>query len=526
MDIFKKILTTFCILIILLFFFNKKENFNNIKFVKINSHGATSDMYISKDKKYIKKVVNKYKEYDVVKREIYILKLLNKHNYKWVPKIISFNNNEIVSTYCGEEVNSDNIPHDYLTQINSILIDLKKHKIKHNDIKINEILIKDNKIHLCDFGWASINDDFSLGINISKIKKPYRIIKDSNIINTLDKIFKKKKHNLYRKESFVGNNNYNKELHIIIDWKQKYKKDYIFKKIKDNKLSLHKFIEHKKLNDKATIMSKFYNMSVDDFRGETTFNIYLLNDYNPIYKLRNTSKGKRLVNTKIFDLKKTLRNNDYSIHGTDNIQETKDNLVDLNLFDKYYEQKRFDSLSHVFEVLNNNSELKWVVMRNFEDMPNNIHIDEHLDVDLLVNDYYLVKRLLDASSATNNRFEDGKHRILNHVIINNKKVLFDFRCIGDNYYDINFQKNMLDTRVKYKNFYIPNKLNHLYGLIYHAIIHKNKISNSYKKIFTTNNISCDKNNLKKLLDNFMNNNNYKYVKPELSVGFNFNSKMR
>ena len=771
MNIFFKILTIFCILISLLVYFNKKEHFNDIKYVKFNSHGVTSDMYISKDKKYIKKVVAKFKEYDVVKREIYILKLLNKHNYKWAPKIISFNNNEIVSTYCGEEVNSDNIPHDYLTQINSILIDLKKHNIKHNDIKINEILIKDNKIHLCDFGWASINDDFSLGINISKTKKPYGIIKDSNIIHTLDKIFKKSKFykkygsiipifiivhdrlkvlkksvlsynrliktpfeiiyfdskstykptikylkeqerkgikvywsktnnhkNVYKavreyllqnsdikyyivtdpdieldnvngdileyyiyllnkyklngvgpairiddipdyypkkkavlkqqsyhwdpkitkhkkisfkntnyeieispidttfqllrsdyipinfpnkncfrclapysarhldwyidpnnmsgdeiyysnnakkishwgrnihdiridsplqiKESFIGNNNYNKELHIIIDWKQKYKKDYILKKIKDNKLSLHKFIEHKKLNDKATIMSKFYNMAVDDFRGETTFNIYLLNDYNPIYKLRNTSKGKRLVNTKIFDLKKTLRNNDYSIHGTDNIQETKDNLVALNLFDTYYEQKRFDSLSHVFDILNSNSKLKWIVMRNFEDMPNKILIDEHLDVDLLVNDYYLVKRLLDASSATNNRFEDGKHRILNHVIINNKKVLFDFRCVGDNYYDINFQKNMIATRVKYKNFYIPNKLNHLYGLIYHAIIHKNKISNSYKKIFTTNNISCDKNNLKKLLDQFMNNNNYKYVKPEPSVGFNFNADLR
>ena len=524
MNILKKILTIFCILISLLVYFNKKEHFNDIKYVKFNSHGATSDMYISKDNKYIKKVVKKFKEYDVLKREIYILKLLNKYNYKWAPKLISFNNNEIISTYCGEEANSDNIPDDYVTQINSILIDLKKHNIKHNDIKINEILIKDNKIHLCDFGWASINDDFSLGINISKTKKPYGIIKDSNIIHTLYKIFKKKKHNLYRIETFKNYTNMS-ELHIIIDWKQKYKKEYIFKKIKDNKLSLHKFIEHTKINDKKIIMSKFYNMNVDDFRGETKFNIYLIHDYDAIYKLRNTSKGKRLVNTKIFDLKKTLRNNDYSIHGTDNIQETKDNLVALNLFDKYYQQKRFDSLSHVFDILNSNSKLKWIVMRNFEDMPNKIIIDEHLDVDLLVNDYYLVKRLLDASSATNNRFEDGKHRILNHVIINNKKVLFDFRCVGDNYYDINFQKNMLATRVKYKNFYIPNKLNHLYGLIYHAIIHKNKISNSYKKIFTTNNISCDKNNLKKLLDQFMNNNNYKYVKPEPSVGFNFNANL-
>ena len=76
----------------------------------------------------------------------------------------------------------------------------------------------------------------------------------------------------------------------------------------------------------------------------------------------------------------------------------------------------------------------------------NITIDEHLDVDLLVSDYYLVKTILDGTSATNNRYEDGKNRILNYVTINKKKVLFDFRSVGDNYYDKKLQKY-----VKYKN---------------------------------------------------------------------------
>ena len=85
--------------------------------------------------------------------------------------------------------------------------------------------------------------------------------------------------------------------------------------------------------------------------------------------------------------------------------------------------------------LNKYPKLEWVVMRNFEEMPNNITIDEHLDVDLLVNDYYMIKKILDGDSATNNRYEDGKNRILNYVNINNKNVLFDFRSTGDNYYD-------------------------------------------------------------------------------------------
>ena len=45
----------------------------------------------------------------------------------------------------------------------------------------------------------------------------------------------------------------------------------------------------------------------------------------------------------------------------------------------------------------------------------------------------MIKSILDGSSATNSRYEDGKNRILNYVIINNKSVMFDFRSIGDNY---------------------------------------------------------------------------------------------
>ena len=40
-------------------------------------------------------------------------------------------------------------------------------------------------------------------------------------------------------------------------------------------------------------------------------------------------------------------------------------------------------------------QLKWIGYCSFEGMPENITIDEHLDVELLVSDYYLVKTILD-----------------------------------------------------------------------------------------------------------------------------------
>lgn len=84
-------------------------------------------------------------------------------------------------------------------------------------------------------------------------------------------------------------------------------------------------------------------------------------------------------------------------------------------------------------------------MRNFEGMPEKITIDAHLDIDLLVSDYYLAERILDGSSATQQRFDDGGYRILNYVNIGNEKVMFDLRSVGDNYYDTKMQRDRFSS---------------------------------------------------------------------------------
>jgi hypothetical protein len=318
------------------------------------------------------------------------------------------------------------------------------------------------------------------------------------------------------------------ELHVIIDWTC-YFSDLESKII--SPLELVKKIHLHKLPNSREVMSRFYNVSVDDFRGKTDFNVYIVRDNNPFYDFRKTSKGDRRVNINMFDLKQSLRKitGGYKIHGTDNIQETKDNLKVLGLFNENYIEKKFNTLKDVFDELNRYPELKWIVMRNFEGMPDNITIDEHLDIDLLVSDYYLVKTILDGISADccgankNNRYEDGKNRILNNVTINNKKVLFDFRYVGDNYYDKKFQEKMLNTRIRHSNgFYIPNKENHLYSLIYHSIIHKAKISPTYIKVFKEYGLKeseINRNSLRNKLNHYMSSNGYSYVKPEPSVGY-------
>ena len=118
------------------------------------------------------------------------------------------------------------------------------------------------------------------------------------------------------------------------------------------------------------------------------------------------------------------------------------------------------------------------------------------------------------------RYVDGGWRILNSVLIDGKEVWFDLRHLGDNYYDINLEKKMLSERVPCKNFYIPDTETHRYTLIYHAVIHKRRISNTYKKIFRKLGLSVTKTKLFPILNEYMDQNNFEYTKPnDKSVGF-------
>ena len=45
--------------------------------------------------------------------------------------------------------------------------DMESVNVQHNDIKLGELLIDENKkIYLCDFGWGSINKNMNCGIGL------------------------------------------------------------------------------------------------------------------------------------------------------------------------------------------------------------------------------------------------------------------------------------------------------------------------------------------------------------------------
>ena len=147
------------------------------------SQGHTSVVSLSSDKQYIKKKITKYLEHNCYEREIHILKLLNHYQFDWCPKFVQSNDDmSFIMTYCGERINKKNKPKTYKEQVQNILKDMKSINLKHNDIKSSEVLVHKDKVHIIDFGWASISDDFSCGIKgISSKKKPCGIFNDNNI---------------------------------------------------------------------------------------------------------------------------------------------------------------------------------------------------------------------------------------------------------------------------------------------------------------------------------------------------------
>ena len=209
-------------------------------------------------------------------------------------------------------------------------------------------------LSLIDFGWATKDGRYQCEKNMSDRPWFYKSDNDDRIFLKLDETFRR---------------HLKLEEHFMVDWTRHYTEQHICKTIKEisPNLSIRKMVEHPAFTDnkeRVRVLSKFYHAKVDDLiRGKTPFNMYFLYDHKPNYDFRPTSKGKRIVNTAMLDLKRALRNEmggGFKIHATDNIQETRENMEALGMPHEYH-QRQFDTLRRIFDVLNF-SGLEYVVL--------------------------------------------------------------------------------------------------------------------------------------------------------------------
>jgi len=119
--------------------------------------GLNSKVYLISKKKILKKFIRKRKE--KYSKEIKCLKILSKENF--VPKLLEYNdkNFEITMTYCGENINSINLPKNWKRQIKKIQKVLNQQDFVQADIELHNICVLNKKIFLIDFGSNRFKGD-------------------------------------------------------------------------------------------------------------------------------------------------------------------------------------------------------------------------------------------------------------------------------------------------------------------------------------------------------------------------------
>ncbi len=293
----------------------------------------------------------------------------------------------------------------------------------------------------------------------------------------------------------------NNETYIFIIWeKARNKTDEIINDL-DKKFVIRNVIEITwSQNEFLNNLKRFYGRSLPDAKeksyvcGTGPFLVVIVSDINP--KFNEPSKSgisleRDYVNSNILNCKlkyRKLIGKKFTIHSSVSKNETEHNLTLLfgkniddftkdlpDTWDGIIKKIKLDligtdgwkNMNELFYVMNGT--VNYVVLRNFEGMPSEF---DYNDVDLLVEDEklaYIVKK--DFSLV-----KDNLRSIKIKVGTNN--ITLNPNYVGDHYYDQKWEKDILKRRVLHDSgFYIPNKSDYFYTLLYHVIFH-----NRWKKI--------------------------------------------
>ncbi|MCP4651129.1 MAG: hypothetical protein GY853_13770 [PVC group bacterium] len=123
--------------------------------------------------------------------------------------------------------------------------------------------------------------------------------------------------------------------------------------------------------------------------------------------------------------------------------------------------------------------LEYVVIRNYENLPESVEFGPHSDLDLLFADKENVKEFIRITSAVATKKEG--YRVQHKVMVGDNFILCDLRVVGDDYFPYELASSMINNRVWYRHFTVPSEQDHYAGLLYHALIHKKRVSEDYMK---------------------------------------------
>lgn len=278
--------------------------------------------------------------------------------------------------------------------------------------------------------------------------------------------------------------------------------------------------------------------------GTGVFLLVLFKDDVPDISFAQTSDGKAYVNTRVFNKKKEYRKltgGGHLIHASNDETETDRDLAlllgwgvedmlkqvgdhggfECRLCRNCSGVDGYDSLASFFYVLNHS--VCYCVLRNFEELPDCPDEQGHQDIDLLVENLSLLVNLTSAKPISG-----STDRVDYSIRIGGKEIPFDFRYVGDNYYDPAWEKSILEHRVLERDaFYVPEPEDLYYSLLYHAYIQKRQVKPDYltklRRYGKAVGLVFDSNELEVIrqLDAFLEKCGYEFIKPkDQSVVYN------
>ena len=272
--------------------------------------------------------------------------------------------------------------------------------------------------------------------------------------------------------------------------------------------------------------------------GSGAFLLIIVRDENPAYAKRNTLHGEDTVNVNIFDKKikyRKIAGGGQRVHASNSEKES-NRAIGLILnktsenFEKCKEEKleskkisndivgsiQWDSLEQFFTILNQS--LNYVVLRNFEELPNNFKIGFKGDIDILAEDKNEIELISNAKKISPQNF-GRRFRIL----VNNEKIHLDLRYVGDGYLDEEWEKSILNKRISKNGIFVPNEKNYFYSYLYHCLIQKKSMSEIHVKRISKlgknirKNIDIvkydNKENFREELEEFLKKENFSYSRP-------------
>lgn len=284
------------------------------------------------------------------------------------------------------------------------------------------------------------------------------------------------------------------EMHLIVLWEfARNLEDRILEDIRSRLEIVHTGVLRWP-GDAVRNFGRFYGANLADANGKVrccgggAFRYVIVRDHEPRYAPVETSRGIESANATLFELKTRYREwtgGGHKVHTTNTVAEARRDIYLLtgHTTEEWGRETPHDlavlpgnggwrSLRELFGFLN--QMMPYAVLRNAETLPDRFDPELHGDIDLIVPDAEACASLLGARKV----FPEP-YRVHYELTVGGRPVRFDFRQVGDGYYDERWQRHQLEHRVVRDGVYLLAPEDAFHSLVYHALYQKPEIAADY-----------------------------------------------